>query len=523
MRCSIAILTITISAFSSPHASACCLTNWLCGRPATPYVVGYAPVGYAPVAAPVVVPVPVAAPCAANYPVATTSVLPPTSNVAVAVPNRGVYQAQRPAYFDNPSVYTGMPVTGVYQAARVPVANYRGVAPGRSGYLGAANQYPTNYTAAYAAAQVPVTVAPGLPVSVVTPMGIPATALPATQVAPLYAPTPVQQPSGLSRFFGSTHSTNYRSSYSRTPVTYYRPATTMDPISGTTVTVQRPCTSYVQQLQRTPYGNLQAPGAAYVQPAPAPGCNSPACGNSFSAAPSPLGYGTQVPSSIGQASAVSPLGLGQFGPGQFGPGQLTVPIPSTSPAPSAGGFAPNYATPNNAPLTGVPGGGSGTRSGVQQAPGDQAPLDQPELRNRPATNQNGSGQESETEQGESDHRKPESYWKLQNADDSTAMIRDSQPTQYQAQPIIAPDDYVSPYRRQPQSPTTPVTSRSPDIRRILEAPPLPARSFDSVEKSQDLNWVSAPVREASAVRPSQNRRPLPKPIQRDTSWKPARR
>ncbi len=76
MRCSIALLTIVITAVSSSPTSACCLTNWLCGRTATPYVVGYAPYGYTAGYAPAT-PVaysagyaPVAAPYTANYPVA---------------------------------------------------------------------------------------------------------------------------------------------------------------------------------------------------------------------------------------------------------------------------------------------------------------------------------------------------------------------------------------------------------------------------------------------------------------------
>lgn len=494
MRFLIALLTITTVIASSTPAYGCCLTDWLHGRNANPYAVGYAPyaAGYAPVAAPYAMGyAPTGLPYAANYPpvasspvpiqhvpiqpVATTSVLRPTWTNTAPVLSSGVYQAQRPGYYanqpvyNNPSVYTGMPVTGAYSAARIPVApSYRGSAPASS-YFGATNQYPNTFASGYS---------PRSYSSGTAPIGLPTTILPATNVAPVFAPTPPRRRGGLSRFFGSWFGTNYRSSYYRAPVTYYRPATTVDPISGTTVTVQQPCTSYVQQLQRTPYSSLQGPGATQLQPTPP--CSTPGCGNSYSAAPlsgaypAPNSYASPIPSGVGQVGATMPL-------------------------------------------TGPP---SGAAIRPPSSGDDFTPLQQPEIRNRPPSTES----RSRSEQQDSDRMQPKSYWELQDGDDSTAMIRHLQTNGSPAQPIHAPEDYVSPFGRETQSSAKPVKHNT------LETPQLPARSYKSVEKPQDSNWVSAPIREASsstrrAYRPAPRptSRSTASPIKRDTTWKPARK
>ena len=229
MRLSIALLTIVTSATASTQALACRLTDRLFGR--TPYVVGYAPVATGPYTvgyAPAVV---------TTTPAPSTSVLRPALTPAPVVSN-GAYQAQRPTYYDNPSVYTGQPVART-QSYRAPLTPLRGSTPASS-YMGTNNAYaatPT-YSSNYAAAQVSTT-SPGLPLQVTTPTGTPATAIPATPVAPVFAPAQPQV-GGLGRFFGSLYGTNYRSSYYRAPITYYRPVTSVDPVSGTTVTGSAP-------------------------------------------------------------------------------------------------------------------------------------------------------------------------------------------------------------------------------------------------------------------------------------------
>ncbi len=509
MRHSIALLTILFTALSLSEAQAWCWNR----QPAVPYVVGYAPYSYVAPTGYAAGYAPVATPYTASYaPVNSvpqpTAMVPPATTVAPPVLSSGAYQAQRPTYYDNPSVYTGLPVTGGYTAARIPmVSNYRGTVSG-GGNLSATNQYPNTfssgtYASGYAAAQVPTTsapvTAPGLPLSVATPTGVPATAIPATQVSPLFPPTPPRQ-SALSSFYGSWFGTNYRSSYYRTPITYYRPVTTVDPVSGTTVTVQQPCTLTVQQLQRTPYSGLQGPSTGYAQPAP--GVSTPGCGNGCGVAPAPNVYQPPVGGSIGQVSANAV------------PGQYAVPIPSTAPptiapptnTPNAGYGQGNY-FPNTSPLTGAPQG-----AGSVQGSGDSAPLDQPALMNRPPINGNF---QDDVESNDSVTPKPEPYWQLQDAEDSTAMIRPSEVVQNPAQPIYAPEDYVSPFRQRPQTQATPVN------RSAYEDPQLPRSTVDSSDPETTSNWVSAPVREVSTAT-RRSYRPAVRQIQRDTTWKPAR-
>ncbi len=517
MRPTIALLTITATIVGSTDLHAGCFGN---SPSAIPYVVGYAPAGYAPIATPY----------AANYPVipaaaipAAAPVLPPNQTDLAPGLSSGAYQAQRPNYYDNPSVYTGMPVGGGYVAARPAVpaaAPYRGFAAAGSN-LSAANQYPSNYVSAYGAAEVPATPMPfidqGQPISAAPPIMETSQVVPAAAAVPVYQPAPARG-CCLARLFGCGGSeTSYRSSYYRAPITYYRPATTIDPVLGTTVTVQQPCTSYVQQLQRTPYSSgLQGPAASYGQPTPA--CSTPNCGNSYSAPSTyspPGAFSAPVGNGIGQASAIAPATADQF----------AVPIPSTAPSAAAPGgyYGQNGYPSSTAPLTGPPPGfsnGAQTGNGSQTG-NDYTPLQQPELRNRPSSSDNGYQSEQpesdarESDKSESQRPKTESYWQLQNAEDSTAMIRRSQWDHSPAQPIVAPADYVSPFSRQTEAPTTPVK------RGDFEAPPLPPRSYDSVDKSHDSNWVSAPVREVSTASPRTYRQTA-RPIERDTTWKAAR-
>ena len=377
----IAAITFAVITTCTQSASACALSDWLFGRQRV-YAAGYTPytAGYAPYAA--------ARPVAINY--------------------NGAYAAQRPAVLNNPSVYSGLPVmpagannqvsyslpiggtaapvavtavpTTPYPAtsvtaARVPIAQtLRGIAPTSTGLFGGGNAYPSqSYNLAPYGAARP---------TVVT--GAPATALPTTPVATPFAAsaTPARPAGGLARFFGSMLGTDYRSNYYRAPVTYYRPLTSVDPITGTTVTTQQPCTAYEQQLQRVPVRNLAPAGNVYAAPATALPQTNPSCSTTLPPSNSVQGYSQIAPS--GNAPVTNPYGssqsyaqppysqaplsgIGQAGAALSPGGQSVVPIPSIEP--SYGG--PRYGTPNTAPLTGNPYGD--TRSG------DQAPLDQPRL------------------------------------------------------------------------------------------------------------------------------------------------
>lgn len=538
----IASLFLALAAASTSSADACCLTDWLYGRQASPYAAGYAPVysaGYAPVA-----PVSFARPYAAAYAPVTSSAttLPAVSPLL----SSGAYQAQRPAYYNNPSVYIGAQTayagsqaayagaqvgTNLQTAYSVPMTStpqlLRGTQPllgglGSSQY-GAANVYPNSsyYRSNYAAAQV----------------GLPATALPAAGVAPLFprAPiTPVR--SGLSRFFGSLFGTNYQSSYYRAPITYYRPVTSVDPMLGTTVTVQQPCTSTVQQLQRTPYNSFQPNTFQLGAPAPmqaAPGCGSPACSTPTYGQAGPA----YQPNSFGQGSAI-----GQASAIGVSPGQFTVPIPSTATPPASygqsgygqGGY---QGQPNTAPLTGSP---TSPRS-----QSDLSPVDPPSL--------NGYQQRSETSFRDSspsydpparsaepavEPNAQKSFWELQNGEDSTAMISPSQrygavrpnfkerefearyleargklkaPSFTGIRPIRALDeDEPSPFRRELSRPKTSPT---------YDAPQLPART---APVGGYTTSARVPVREVAMTRRAYSvSKPLA-PVKRDNTWSRAK-
>ncbi|EMI57915.1 signal peptide protein [Rhodopirellula sallentina SM41] len=333
---------------AAPTASACCLTDWLYGRqpayavtppptvtvtpgttvaPGTtvsPYAAGYTPytAGYTPI-------VTAAAPNSAALPLAGKSIYAPASPYAV----------QRPAYgavpLDNPSVYTGQPV----------MSGYRGAATAGNSIYGTGNVYPNNYASA----------SPSVVNQPVTSYRMDTSSTVALPVQRTY-PTPVR--SGLARFFDSLLGTGYRTSYYTAPITYYRPATTVDPVTGTTVTVQQPCTSSVQQLQRTPYATLQ----------PAPLASAPVTGSSCGADPvsgidpcsaqsyGPIGstYASPIPSTALPSSTLPgstlPSGLSPIGGssglsgsnGLSGSGDLQPVSPPTLPPGSTYSGRPNY-------------------------------------------------------------------------------------------------------------------------------------------------------------------------------------
>ena len=188
---------------------------------------------------------------------------------------------------NNPSVYTGLPV----------FSGFRGASSGTAGFMGTGNVYPNNIVSG---APTVTSLRPAVP----------------QPAAPTFA-TPIR--TGLARFFGSLLGTGYRSSYYRAPITYYRPATSIDPVTGATVTVQQPCVSTVDQLQRTPMTTFSPAvgGTTGIAPCGANGCD----GNSnyaygVSPIPSTLGASTYSPSTI------SPSGSAGFGNSYGGTGGL---------------------------------------------------------------------------------------------------------------------------------------------------------------------------------------------------------
>lgn len=535
------IVWLTLAAVPTASAEAGCC-DWLFGRQPV-YAAQYAPTAVAPA-------------YSANYgalPLAPRAYAP------------GAYQVQRPAYFsarpiyvnnqpiyvNNPSVYSGRPViagqpitaarpvittttplpTGstsaivsapagtVYRAPddqAVPLVNdYRGsdsltvnsIAPvsGITTSTGYASGYGSYPSSTYQAYQVADTVSPGLPTTTVVPSGTPPSAYPVTPVAPAFAPPPQRRACCLTRFFSALFGTNYQTSYYRAPITYYRPVTTVDPVSGSPVVVQRPCTSTVQRLQRTPIATVQMP-PTYSAPAPN------ACPTTYSVAPTnsscdtslPLGSSVGSPSSIGQVGATAPT-----------TGSGVAPIPSTMP------YSGSIGSPNASPLRGSP-------SGV---PSDSSPVDRPALpagptessyQSQPAeppSRPSAPAPADKEQQDSKDDEPPASYWEREPVEDSVASFPPAGTIRQPAEtpkakatsrytglaPIPAPEGYRSPLKRRSYR----GPSESPSSEDTFEAPPLPPANRDAGSFTERGEFdrpagvlITAPVREASLNAPA---------------------
>lgn len=307
---------------------------------------------------------------------------------AYAVQPVPVYAVQRPAFgvpattnvqtFENPNVYSGLPTinttqipTSVYSAQRLPLVSRSTpnpvVYPNTTAGLAYMPQTQSAYRVPIASTLRGTTGFSPITSSPVYTSNYPSGVATVNYIAPA-APPPSTFGTGLSRFFSSPlgSNTRYNTSYSRAPITYYRPMTSVDPVTGTTVTVQRPCSSYVQQLQRVPYNSFRPLGPAPIPttaPATIPTQTCPTnCPNACSS-PSAL------PLSSAPATIAPPTGgIGQVG-GQLLPNSPGVtPIPSTMPssAYSSPGFSGPVA-PNTSPLTGnTTGADAADNQGVSQ-------------------------------------------------------------------------------------------------------------------------------------------------------------
>lgn len=344
-----ALLATILATSSAVPAKAGCF-DWLCGSHQTtpPAAVGFVPqTTVTPLGPPVAMGQPVLtapyaagfAPQASAFAPQATAFNPYTAGFAPSYAGlQPTVAAQAPAYsagyapfgtaipLDNPSVLTGRPVlqTSAMQPSTMPLAG-----------------------STFGSAALP----------------------PA-------AMTPPPQPSGLGSWLGKTFGNDYQTSYYGVPTTSYRPVTQIDPATGAMVTVQQPCTSTTQQVQRSPYTSLQPATAA----APAvPYYGEPTCGSepprytppSNYGAPSPYapqtGYppvGTYgQPSDVSQATAIAPSN------GYGAPGYAS-PIPSSSPYAGAMPYQQQTMQPQTTqPLSGYPGSSAN----------DLAPLAAPQL------------------------------------------------------------------------------------------------------------------------------------------------
>lgn len=368
------LYALLVCATSAPSASACCLTDWLYGRQPTYAIAPAVPVtpGFAETSA--------AAPYMAGYtPVMTavpnTSFMPMTGVSAFAQPST----VQQPAYgavpLNNPSVFSETAFS----------SGYRGAVPAGGFTYGTGNVYPNTFASA----------SPGT-------MTTPATAYQANYGSSVQLPvTPTYvepQQGGLSRFFNSMLGTGYRTSYYTAPITYYRPATMIDPVTGATVTVQQSCESTVEQVQRAPFTAF-APSQSFAQTAPAvapydmnPGsgvapcsatapCES-AAGTYYGASPIPStsfsdGYGTSTGNATSNGD-LQPLSPPTLPPNSAFSGRLGYPNDDAS------GLSTHLAPLNASPLTGSPYSGAPTYQREVQS--DLEPLSAPSLQSAKPAN-----------------------------------------------------------------------------------------------------------------------------------------
>ncbi|MEL6108601.1 MAG: hypothetical protein AAFU85_21560, partial [Planctomycetota bacterium] len=281
--------------------------------------------------------------------------------------------------FDNPSVYSGYPVgsapvqSGIRTQFGLQLPNNGTVAPvnGLANQTLAFNSTPvvanrvpiaSNYRGSAFNPLAPTTAfRPGIGSGLnQTTFNTPVTAqsfAPQTFATPTYA-QPTRRRwrfgSGLARFFNSLlgrRQTDYYSSYYRAPITYYRPVSAIDPRTGTTYTVQQPCSSYVQQLQRVPINSFAPLQQGTLLP-------SNTCQSSIVATP---GYGPGL-STITPGSFAPPSSVGQVGGVGIDPRANVIPIPSTG-SPLG----------NTQPLTG---------SSPTFDPADSEPVPEPRLESR---------------------------------------------------------------------------------------------------------------------------------------------
>lgn len=179
-----------------------------------------------------------------------------------------------------------------------------------------------------------------------------------------YAPTSCCQPACNTCVQAETTvqyvpETAYRTSYNRTPVTVYRPATQTDPCTGCPVTVMQPCTTWSWQAQRVPYTTYR-PVYQTVQ-RPVTSCCSPVAATTTYAAPAVASPGC---SSCSAAPAISYPSAPSY-PAM--PSYPSQPSQQVYPAQPQGQF--NGGTPADSRPTLVPGQGSQQQQ-LQRVPAD---------------------------------------------------------------------------------------------------------------------------------------------------------
>lgn len=141
----------------------------------------------------------------------------------------------------------------------------------------------------------------------------------------------------------------YRTTWTRMPVTNYRPVVAASPVAGYPVTTMQPCNTYIWQARRVPSYGLFGPTYSGYAPAVSSGC--PSCG---ATAATPY-YSPAAPSSLGPAVSPRVVMPGASSPGVNVPGPASSPavVPADVPPSLSPGGLPPATIRNFAPLDSV--------------------------------------------------------------------------------------------------------------------------------------------------------------------------
>ena len=530
-------------------------------------------------------------PAASNIPAGIPGAGLPTFG---GLPSAYGYRANRiattgPAYtpLNNPSVYTGRPTLGYPTAAN----RLRGVDSAAT--IGATNTYPTSgigttYAAGYGgtpltAANLPASATYGGTIQPVPTGSV--TTLPIT-AAPSIATPSIATPSitgtrpalggGLRRFFGSLLGRGYQNQTYTAPVTYYRPVNQIDPMTGVGSVVQAGCAStenlstytpvqqYAPSLLPSPSSSITASEPSMLPssimpssvappsvPAPAPMYPSATLADPIDPSPqdrfiAPSDY--QTPLSRGFDGSIQPQPSVPARNEDLRPLQQPRLESRFEPSPEASfrarrgsdaeSSAENRTRPSDDPAYRTYRGNEDrqTLNRPSTEPRFDRSIDREPLLNDP-DRQRGNDPSQNRRDDSDDSDDSRGYWELQDAADSTAMIRPRRLrpwTGRTAQPI----EGLSPTSSTNASGAV-STQRDETLsgRRSAIAPPLPARTSSDRRRSlsgaqgyevsvKRSRWQPKLGQPSSALpAPVRSPKPSPEPsqeVRRDNTWRPVR-
>lgn len=267
-------------------------------------------------------------------------------------------------------------------------------------------------------------------------------------------------------FWGRWFGTGYRASSYRVPVTYYRPVITTDPTTGQQVVVQQPCTSFVTQQQLNPIRRFRSarpdptapawldpnacpPGYSYV--AAMPGVIYPGLGYTVTANPTEGGLGSA--GYVMTTGAMQPIAY----PGVAVWNGAVVPASAVLVKPPVASNLQDNASLQNTTVYSSGETEAATRpltsddllqsNGGESTLDDLSPVPAPRLESYRYTPSSSSGEASSSNRssqrlfsapssiaqdarglGMQANRGANYQWRLQDAADSTAMLRKTSPS-----------------------------------------------------------------------------------------------